>query len=57
MPFPPSALTSLKSFAYWLLVSAFGPSLRNCEELVIRNGLTKPTHGVGSWIGIWRRVQ
>src|SRR5262245_22012065 len=48
----PSALTSLKSSAHAALVSACGPSVRNCEELRIRNGRTPPTHGVGSSIGV-----
>jgi hypothetical protein len=47
----PSALTSLKSSAHAALVSACGPSVRNCDELRIRNGRTPPTHGVGS--SIW----
>jgi hypothetical protein len=46
----PSALTSLKSSAHAALLSAWGPSVRNCEELCIRNGRTPPTHGVGSSI-------
>src|SRR6187431_1947595 len=29
-----------------------GSMLRNCELLSIRNGLTPPTHGVGSRIGL-----
>src|SRR6476646_11597722 len=44
----PFALTSLKSFAHWWLVSAGGPAVRNCDELSMRNGFTPPTHGVGS---------
>ena len=48
VPLPPSDLISLKSVAYAVLVSASGPSLRNCDELSIRNGFTPPTHGVGS---------
>src|SRR4029453_12946786 len=47
-PSPPSALTSLTSAAYAALLSASGPAERNCDELFIRNGLTPPTHGVGS---------
>ena len=33
-------------------MSACGPSVRNCDELSIRNGRTPPTHGVGSSIGV-----
>src|SRR5438876_423294 len=47
----PSAFTSLKSSAYASLVSEFGPSVWNCDELCIRNGRTFATHGVGSRIG------
>jgi len=47
-PSPPIAFTSLKSAAQAALVSAGGPAPRNCDELCIRNGLTPPTHGVGS---------
>src|SRR5207248_7547069 len=46
----PSALTSLKSAAQAALVGACGPSVRNCDELSIRNGRTPPTQGVGSSI-------
>src|SRR6266542_3190149 len=48
----PSALTSLKSSAHAALLSACGPSVRNCEELCIANGRPPPTHGVGSRIGV-----
>src|SRR5215208_7552537 len=48
----PSPLTSLSSSAHAALLSASGPAVRNCEELVIRNGRTPPTHGVGSRTGV-----
>ena len=44
----PSAFTSSKSFAYFLLVSALGPFERNCDGLSIRNGLASPTEASGS---------
>ena len=44
----PSSFTSAKSSAYAALVSAFGPSERNCDGLSIRNGFRLPTHGSGS---------
>ena len=40
----PSALTSSKSSAYAVLLRAFGPSVRNCDGLCIRNGCTFATH-------------
>ena len=52
----PRLLTSLNSSAHCGLSSAGGGAERNCEELWMRNGLTSPTHGVGSRIG-WRRVR
>jgi hypothetical protein len=48
----PSALTSLKSSAQAALLRSWGPSVRNWEELMSRNGLTPPTHGVGSSISV-----
>src|SRR5688572_25934103 len=39
----PMALTSLKSRAYWALVSAGGPDVRNIDTLGSRNGLRVPT--------------
>src|SRR5262245_44002980 len=47
----PIALTSLKAVAHSVLVSAGGSGLRNCDELVRKNGRTPPTHGVGSRAG------
>src|SRR5215211_8636905 len=47
----PSAFTSLKSWAQAALESAFGPAVRNCDELCIRKGFTPPTQGVGSRTG------
>src|SRR5215207_5461593 len=47
----PIALTSLKSAAHVALSSVGGPAVRNCDELSMRNGLTPPTHGVGSRMG------
>ena len=47
----PRLLTSLNSVAHCWLSSAGGGAERNCEELWMRNGLTLPTHGVGSRIG------
>src|SRR6185436_16818704 len=47
----PRALTSLNSAAHWALPSAGGGALRNCDGLVMKNGVTAPTHGVGSRIG------
>ena len=44
----PRLLTSLNSVAHCGLSSAGGGAERNCEELWMRNGLTLPTHGVGS---------
>src|SRR5258705_3415365 len=39
----PIALTSLKSRAYWSLVSAGGPDERNIDTLGMKNGLRLPT--------------
>src|SRR6188472_147162 len=47
----PRLLTSLNSAAHCALSSAGGGALRNCEGLCIRNGVTPPTHGVGSRMG------
>src|SRR5215208_3810627 len=47
----PSIVTSFRSAAYAALPSAFGPAVRNCEELCSMNGRTRPTHGVGSSSG------
>ena len=47
----PSIFVSLNSSAYTSLVNAFGPAVRNCDELLIVNGCTFATHGVGSRIG------
>src|SRR5262249_25564626 len=48
----PFAFTSLTSAAYAELSSGSGSTLRNCDRLWRRNGLTPPTHGVGSRIGL-----
>src|ERR1700747_3233495 len=45
----PTSLISLKSSAYWALVSALGPSVRSISALGTRNGRTFPTHGAGSF--------
>src|SRR3954471_15511214 len=42
------SLTSLNSVAHCALLSAGGATLRNCDELCMKNGFTAPTHGVGS---------
>src|SRR6478752_5292849 len=47
----PRLLTSLNCVAHAVLESAGGGALRNCDELVMKNGRTPPTHGVGSRIG------
>src|SRR6476646_8111592 len=47
----PRLLTSLNCVAHAALESAGGGALRNCDELVMKNGRTPPTHGVGSRIG------
>ena len=47
----PIALTSLKSRAHAALVRARGPGVRNCDEVLRRNGFTRPTQGVGSSSG------
>src|SRR5215831_13288418 len=47
----PFAFTSLKSTAYAAPPIGSGSTLRNCEPLSIRNGLTPPTHGLGSRMG------
>ena len=47
----PRLLTSLNSAAHWALPRSGGGTLRNCEELSMRNGVTPPAHGVGSRIG------
>src|SRR4051794_24542349 len=44
----PSCLISFRSAAYSGLVSAYGPVVRNCEELCTMNGTAFATHGVGS---------
>ena len=44
----PTDLTSLRSLAYASLVSAFGPLVRSIAAFGTRNGVTFPTHGVGS---------
>jgi hypothetical protein len=44
----PSDLTSVNSRAYFRLVSASGPSERNCEGLRIRNGFTSFSQALGS---------
>src|SRR6266536_2111431 len=44
----PCSLTSLKSSAYWALVSAFGPSVRSISALGTINGSTFPNHDEGS---------
>src|ERR1043166_7327256 len=44
----PSSLTSLKSSAYSVLVSALGPSVRNISAFRTMNGRTFPTHAAGS---------
>src|SRR6478672_1124164 len=46
----PIDFTSLRSRAYALLVSAFGPCVRSISALGTRNGFTLPTHGVGSGV-------
>src|SRR6185503_5368652 len=46
----PSDLTSLKSSAYALLVSLFGPLVRNISAFGARNGFTFATQGVGSGV-------
>ena len=46
--FEPISLTSLKSFAYAALVSAFGPSVRSISALGTTNGSTLPTQGAAS---------
>jgi hypothetical protein len=43
-------LTSLNSAAYLALVSGFGPRARNRADFRSRNGLTLPTHALGSLI-------
>src|SRR5215475_7310374 len=42
----PFAFTSLTSAAYAELSTGSGSTLRNCDPLSRRNGLTPPTHGV-----------
>ena len=45
----PTSLISLKSSAYSVLVSAFGPFVRSISTLGTMNGRTLPTHGAGSF--------
>ena len=47
---PPRSLTSLYSVVYSALSSGFGPAVRNCDELSIRNGSTLATQANGSLI-------
>src|SRR5215212_1341442 len=47
----PSSFTSLKSLAYALLVSAFGPFERYRDESSIRNGFSLDTQPSGSKTG------
>src|SRR2546423_15674582 len=52
----PSPLTSLKASAYAVLVSAVGPSVRNLDELFMRNRITPPTSAGGYRMSVPSRV-
>ena len=56
MSSPPSALISLKSAAYAVLVTGSGGPGRNCEPLVSTNGVTAPhvAPNASGWSGVKR---
>src|SRR5688572_16158837 len=48
VPLPPRLFTSLYSCVYFLLVSAYGPFVRNCDVRLSVNGFTFPTQAEAS---------